>query len=177
MSKSQPFSDSSARERVVRKLFGMFALSVIIQAALFIALAALYRFGARFALDTIANASQGSPPAGADGIAALIVLVLDLFTALVIGFFAARRLQRAVVRLTPHPMKPPTRPIPMASLYAGGIIAVIGVLDFARQPLLGQPWSAWLVELVRDIGIALLFWYAAARSMSPPKAMSQRKAS
>jgi hypothetical protein len=170
MSKTQPFTDADARERVVRKLFGMFALSVVIQAALFLALAALYRLAARFALDTIANASHGSPPAGADATAALIVLVLELFTALVIGFFAGRRLLSAVVRATPHPMKPPTRPIPLASLYAGGIVAVISVLDFARQPLLGQSWPAWVVELVRDIGIAVLFWYAAARSMTARKA-------
>ena len=169
MSKSQPFTDADARERVVRRLAGMFAISVVIQAALFLALAALYRFAARFALDTIANASQGSPPAGADAVAALVVLLLELFTALVIGFFAARRLISAVVRATPHPMKPPTRPIPWASLCAGGIVAVVGVLDFARQPLLEQAWSAWFVELVRDIGIALLFWYAAARAMSVRK--------
>lgn len=166
MSKTQQYTETSERERVVRKLFGMFALSVVIQAALFLVLAALYRLGARFALDTIASASQGSPPAGADAIAALVVLVLELFSALLIGFFAARKLLSVVVRATPHPMKPPTRPIPFASLYAGGIIAVIGVLDFARQPLLEQAWSAWLVEIVRDVGIALLFWYAATRSMT-----------
>jgi hypothetical protein len=153
----------------VRRLAGMFAISVIVQAALFLALAALYRLGARFALDTIANASQGSLPAGADAVGALVVLLLELFTALVIGFFAARRLISAVVRATPHPMRPPTRPIPWASLCAGGIVAVVGVLDFARQPLLEQAWSAWFVELVRDVGIALLFWYAAARAMSARK--------
>lgn len=165
MSKSQPFTDAGARERVVRRLAGMFAISVVIQTTLFLALAELYRLGARFALDSIANASQGSLPAGADAVAALVVLLLELFTALVIGFFAARRLISAVVRATPHPMKPPTRPIPWASLCAGGIVAVVGVLDFARQPLLEQTWSAWFVELVHDIGIALLFWYAAVRAM------------
>ena len=164
VSKTQPYTDTDARERVVRKLFGMFALSVVIQAALFLALGALYRLGAQFAVDTIANASQGRPPSGAIAIAALVILVLELFTALAIGFFAARRLLSAVVRATPHPMKPPTRPIPWASLCAGGIVAVINVLGFARQPLLVQPWWAWLVELVRYIGIALLFWYAAARA-------------
>ena len=165
MSKSQPFTDAGARERVVRRLAGMFAISVVIQTTLFLALAELYRLGARFALDSIANASQGSLPAGADAVAALVVLLLELFTALVMGFFAARRLVSAVVRATPHPMKPPTRPIPWASLCAGGIVAVVGVLGFARQPLLEQTWSAWFVELVHDIGIALLFWYAAVRAM------------
>lgn len=169
MSKSQPFTDAGARERVVRRLAGMFAISVIIQAVLFLVLVALYRLGARFALGTIANASQGSLPAGADAVAALVVLLLELFTALVIGFFAARRLISAIVRATPHPMKPPTRPIPWASLCAGGIVTVVGVLDFARQPLLEQAWSAWFVELVHDIGIALLFWYAAVRALGVRK--------
>lgn len=155
------------RERAVRRLAGMTAFSVIAQAALFLILNALYRFGARFTLDAIANASNGSPPPGADAIAAAIVVALELLTALVIGFFAARRLLVAIVRATPHPMKPPTSPIPWASLCAGGIVAVISVLEFARQPL--QEWSGWSVELLRDVAIAVIFLYAAWRALPARK--------
>lgn len=165
MPKTQAMNESDVRERAVRRLAGMSALSVAVQAALFLILAALYRVFARLALDALANAAHGSPPAGADAIAATAVLALELFTALAIGFFAARRLLKAIVRATPHPMKPPTRPIPWMSLAAGGIVAVIGVLDFARQPLAYQDWSAWSVELARDAAIAVIFWYAAWRAL------------
>lgn len=169
MRKSDTYAGSDVRERAVRRLAGLSAMSVVVQAALFLVLAALYRYGAQLALDALANASNGSPPAGADAIVAGAVILLELFTALAIGFFAARRLLVAIVRATPHPMKAPTRPVPLVSLCAGGIVAVIGVLAFARQPFLAEPWSAWSFEVLRDAAVAAIFWYAAWRAVANRK--------
>ena len=167
MSKASTTAATDARNRVVRRLAGTMAASVAVQAATILVLAWAYRSAAQFALDALASANRGKPADGADAIAAAMVVALELFTALAVGFFAARGLLRAIVRATPHPMKPPTRPIPWASLCAGGIVAAVDILTFASNAHnSGAPlWFGWTFELLRDAAIVALLWIAALRAV------------
>lgn len=157
-----------ARQRVVQRLTAMVGISVAVQAVAFLCLSWAYRYATQFVLDAVARANGSQPSQAASGVAAAIVVALELFTALAVGFFAARRLLRGIVRATPHPMKPPTRPIPWAALSAAGVIVVFSILTFASnsEPL-AVPWFGWFFELVRDGGIVALFWIAAVRAIGP----------
>ena len=162
---------ADARTRAVRRLSTVFGWSIVFQAAVFLAIAWSYRALAQLILDFAARASGGSPGAYAAILAATVVVLLDLFLALLVGFFGARWLLRAIVRATPHPMKPPTRPIPWASLCAGALVAVVSMLVLAAKTTpLSTLWAAWSFEVLRDAAVVALFWYAAQRVLGtvPP---------
>ncbi len=170
MSKSPAPAAPTERERVVRRLAGIVALSVAAQAAAFIALQWIERWCARLVLDAIARATQGAGAPAADVAVEVVLLVLELLTALVVGYVAARRLLRAIVRATPHPMRPPLRPIPWAALCAGGIAAAASLLTFASsEQSLTLPAYAWLFEALRDAAVIALFWFAAMRVLAAAK--------
>lgn len=166
MSKTQASATASTRDRAVRRLASTVAFSVALQAAAFLLLAWLERWCARLALDMLAR-SQGSLTTASDAIVAVLLVILELFTALVVSYIGARRLLRAIVRATPHPMRPPTRPIPWAALCAGGIATAVSILTFASS---GQqaaaPWFGWVFEIVRDAAVVALFWFAAVRVLA-----------
>jgi hypothetical protein len=168
MAKTTTSISSGLRSRVVKRLTAMVGISVVLQAVIFLALSWGYRLIAQLLVETAARMSGGRPSAAGEGVAAAIVVALDLFTALAVGFFGARRLLRFIVRATPHPMKPPTRPIPWAALSAAGLVAAISMLAFAShvQPL-GTLWFGWTFELLRDAAIVALFWFAAVRAVRP----------
>ena len=157
----------SARDRVVRRLAATVALSVALQAAAFLLLAWIERWCAGLILDAIARSAHGALATGSDAIVAAILLVVELFTALVVGFVGARRLLRSIVRATPHPMQPPTKPIPWAAACAGGIVAAVSILTFASsvQPL-ASPGFGWSFEILRDAAVIALFWFAATRVLA-----------
>lgn len=156
------------RNRVLQRLTTSVGISVVAQAAIFLALAWSYRIAAHAALEMLARTNEGRSSPTADGIAAVLMVALDLFVALAVGFFGARRLLRSIVRATPHPMKPPTRPITWAALSAAGLVVAFSILAYASnaQPLT-VPWFGWAFELLRDAAIAVLFWFAAARAIAP----------
>jgi hypothetical protein len=146
----------------------MAAYSVALQAVVFLALAWAYRFAARLILEAAAHANGDHSSAVADGIAAAVVVALDLFCALAVGFFGARWLLRAIVRATPHPMKPPTRPIAWVALSAAGVVVAFMILSYAyKNEPLSVPWFGWAFELLRDAAIVALFWIAAIRVVRP----------
>jgi len=164
-SKATPIS-AEMRERVVRRLTAMVGVSVTAQVVIFLALSWAYRLIIQFGLETAARTGGGSGAGAFDAIAVALLIALELFTALAVGFIASRRLLRAILRATPHPMKPPTRPIPWASLAAAIAIAVVSALAHAA----GQDPTAplgWMFEIVRDAAIVALFWIGSVRAVGP----------
>lgn len=156
------------RDRVVRRLSALFGWSIAAQAGAFLVIAWTYRLAAQALLNLTATSSRDGSSAIAAGAAAAVVVILDLFLALVVAFFGARWLLRAIVGATPHPMKPPTRPIPLASVCAGVLAVTISVFAYASKPdQHGAIWYGWLFELVRDGVVIALFWYAARRALGP----------
>ena len=138
------------------------------QIVLFLVLAWLYRSIAAIALGAIDNASSGQADRIGSVVAVALVLVLDLFTALAIAWFVSRRLLWFIVRVTPHPAKPPTRPIPFISLCAGVIVAVVSIIAFVSGgPVTTASGAAWIVELLREAAIVALFWFGALRAVGP----------
>jgi hypothetical protein len=171
MSKAPTKAPADARSRAVRRLSAVFGWSIVLQAGGFLVLAWGYRALAQLILDFAARAAGGQPSATAEGIAGATIVLLDLFVALLAGFVGARWLLRAIVRATPHPMKPPTRPIPLASLCAGAVVATVSILVFvARSAAFGSLWANWSLELLRDAAIVALFWFASRRVLDslPP---------
>ena len=168
MSKTSAPISSEMRSRTVARLATLAAYAVVMQAVAFIALSWLYRFVMRAALEAFARSDGGQTPQAVEGIAAAIAVVLDLFTALAVSFFANRWLLRSIVRATPHPMRPPTRPIPWAALSAAAVIVAFSVLAYAAsdEPLT-MPLFGWMFELTRDAAVAALFWFAATRVVRP----------
>jgi hypothetical protein len=164
MSKVPASAPSSARSRLVRRLSALVGWSVLLQAAAFLLIAWSYRFAAQALLDAVAR-SRGAPVSAAAEVGtAIFVVLLDLFLALLIGFFGARWLLRSIVRATPPPNKPPTRPIPWASLCAAALIATISILALAsKAEPLASPLFSWAIELFKDGAVFWLFWYAARR--------------
>lgn len=145
----------------------MVGVSVTAQAVIFLALSWAYRSIVQFALEAAQRASGGRMPA-VDVVAAMLLLALELFTALAVGFIASRRLLSSILRATPHPMKPPTRPIPWASLSAAIAIAVISILAHAADiGQLSAAWFGWAYEIVRDAAVIALFWVGSVRALGP----------
>jgi hypothetical protein len=166
MSQSTTPISAEMRERVVRKLTVMVGVSVTAQAVIFLALSWVYRLIVEFGLETTARAGGEKNAGPADAIALILLVALELFTALAVSFIASRRLLRSILRATPHPMKPPTRPIPWASLSAAIAIAVIlALMHAAGQDL--SPALGWTFEIVRDAAIVALFWIGSVRAVGP----------
>jgi len=165
---SQPTTPISAqmRERVVRTLTTLVGVSVTAQAVIFLALSWAYRLIVQIGLEAVARASGGKMAGATDLIATILLLALELVTALAVGFIASRRLLRSILRATPHPMKPPTRPIPWASLSAAIAIVVVSILAHAsgQDPM---PSVGWTFEIVRDAAVVALFWIGSVRAMGP----------
>src|SRR5438477_597236 len=90
-----PSATSAERNSVLRRLSRLFGLSIAGQALIFLALSWSYRLLAQWILEAVARAMAGKLTAAAEIVAALCVVALELFTALAIGFFAARRLTRS----------------------------------------------------------------------------------
>jgi hypothetical protein len=159
------------RDRVVRRLSALFGWSIAAQAGAFLAIAWIYRLAAQALLDLAAGSTGDRSSALAAGGAAAAVILLDLFLSLVVGFFGARWLLRAIVRATPHPMKPPVQPIPLASLCAAVLAVTVSVFVYASRPdPQSASWYGWLIELARDGAVIVLFWYAARRAVRPKAA-------
>src|SRR5689334_2703946 len=96
MSQSTTPISTAVRERVVRSLAAAVAVSIALQAIIFLALSWVYRFIAQLAIGALARANGGTAPAAGGIAAALLLLALDLFTALAVGFIASRRLLRRI---------------------------------------------------------------------------------
>ena len=166
MSQSTTPASAQMRERVVRRLTAMVGVSVTAQTVIFLALSWAYRFISQYGLEAVARASGGKMAGATDLIATILLLVLELFTALAVGFIASRRLLRSILRATPPPMKPPTRPIPWASLSAAIAIVVISILAHAsgQDPM---PSVGWTFEIARDAAVVALFWIGSVRAVGP----------
>jgi hypothetical protein len=171
MAKGVSSDQMTERNRVVRRLSALFGWSIAAQAGAFLAIAWMYRLAAQALLDLTASSTGDRSSAFAAGGVAAVVVLLDLFLSLVVGFFGARRLLRAIVRTTPHPMKPPVQPIPLASLCAAVLAVTVSVFVYASRPdRQSGTWYGWLVELARDGAVIVLFWYAARRAVRPKAA-------
>lgn len=156
------------RNRLIQRLSTTFALGVALQAIVYLAVAWAYRFLGNLLVDSSARASQGQSAPAAEGIAAVVILLLDLFLALLVGFFGARRLYVALAKAAPKAQRPPVQPVPLAALCAGGIVAAASILIFAASSVaLRNAWLGWTLELLRDAAVVGLFWYAAQRSLHP----------
>jgi hypothetical protein len=166
MSQSTTPISTEMRERVVRKLTAMVGVSVTAQAVIFLALSWVYRLIAQFGLEAAARAGGAKNAGATDAIALILLVALELFTALAIGFIASRRLLRAILRATPHPMKPPTRPIPWASLSAAIAIVVVSILMHAADQD-QSPAVGWTFEIARDAAVVALFWIGSVRAIGP----------
>jgi hypothetical protein len=168
MAKTPSASSIEARAKVVRKLSALFGWSAALQAATFIAAAWTYRYLAQVLLDWIGRTSATGPSSVADAIGNAIIVALDLFFAALIGFVGARRLLKSIVRATPHPMKPPTKPVPLAGLCAAAVVVVFSMLEYAGTPHLAATEAlGWIFELLRDAAVVWLFWFAARRAIAP----------
>ena len=155
------------RTRVVQRLTTLAAFAAAAQAVIYLVLAFAYRFAAGAVLGAL-NGQGAQNSQATEGAAALLVMALDLFFALAVGFFGARWLLRAIVRATPHPMKPPTRPILWVALSAAFVAVAFLILAFAASnQSLAAPGFGWAFELIRDAAIVVLFRYAAARAIGP----------
>ena len=154
------------RSRLVGRLLWLFAFSVFAQAAVFIALIAVYQIiaGKLFA----AFAGDVGSLRIWEIVAVVVQFALEAFLALAIGFFAARRLAGAIARQATGAKRPPTQAVPYAAACAAALIVAYSLLEFAVKPQTGA--GAWIVLIVADAVIAYLLYFAARRALQPRRA-------
>ncbi|HXW77540.1 MAG TPA: hypothetical protein VEJ20_09030 [Candidatus Eremiobacteraceae bacterium] len=167
MAKTPPSRAEEEHRRTVTRLSTLFAATVVLSALAFLAPSIAYQHFAQWVLGAIAGPTD-EPPVAAPYVAALIGLVVDCFLALLVGYFGARYLARAIVRIVPKNKRPPLEPVPYAAACAAAVIVAFSFLMAATTQPIGA--LGFAVLLVRDALVAALIWFAARRALAPRKA-------
>jgi hypothetical protein len=104
------------------------------------------------------------------GIALGVVIAVNLFRLilpLIVGFFGARLMLKAMRRTVPAHLGVPTSPIAWATLSAGVIIFCFELIFTAPLGRFdGAQWYAWPLVIAANALAAGLLWYAGMRCMS-----------
>jgi len=154
------------RSRLVGRLLWLFAISVLVQAALFIVVVAAYQFISGKLLAAFAGDSASVQIWAI--VAVVVQFVLEALLALAIGFFAARRLAGAIARQAAGAKRPPIQVVPYAAACAAAIVVAYSLLEFAAKPQTGA--GGLIVLVVEDAAIAYLLYFAARRALRPKRA-------
>jgi hypothetical protein len=162
---TEPIAAAQRRKQVVGKISSLFFIAIAMQTVAFLAPSWAYHFAANALLQALST-SSGIPSPAIALVTALVLIALDLFLALVVGFFGARWLYRHIVRATPKTMKPPVRPVPFASVCAGAVVVTVSIISIVSQPRVGGA-AAWGFVLFREAAVFALLWHAALRAVRP----------